>query len=107
MLVSHVIYAIDFTYVFEVNDVTNVSTIDYHVWNSSAHDSVIDAGVYIYQTTPQFILPCFGKMNSDMVTKHSSQANPAKTNINPCWKPASDLGSIMNCRLQSLDVPSV
>ena len=50
-------------------------------------------------------------MNSNIVAKHSSQANPTKTNTHPCWKLESDSQKLefydeLQSRLQTLDVPS-
>ena len=46
-----------------------------------------------------------------MVVKHSSQANPAKTNTHPFWKLTSDSQKLgfyneLQSTLQRLDVPS-
>ena len=84
------IHEIDFTHACEVNGVTHASTIDHFFWNSSANDSVIDAGVLHLPDNLSDHSPVFCIMNSDMVVKHSSQANPAKTNTYPSWKLASD-----------------
>ena len=90
----------------EVNGVTHASTIDHFFWNSSANDSVIDTGVLHLPSTIMFCI-----MNSDMVVKHSTQANPAKTNTYPSWKLASDSQKLgfyneLQSRLQRLNVPS-
>ena len=74
-------------------------------------DRVIDAGVLHLPDNLSDHFPVICIMNSNMVAKHSSQANLAKTNTHPCWKLTSDsqkLGfySELQRMLQKLDVPS-
>ena len=105
------ILEIDFTHACEVNGITHASTIDHFFWNSSANDSVIDAGVLHLPDNLSDHSPVFCILNSDMVVKHSSQANPAKTNTHPSWKLASDSRNLgfyneLQSRLQRHDVTS-
>ena len=104
-------YEIDFTHVFEVDDVTHVSTIDHFFWNSSNDNCVIDSGVLHFPDNLSDHAPIYCKMKIGIVSKQSSHASLPPKNKNPCWKLASDSQKLeyyneLQSRLLRLNVPS-
>ena len=79
-------YEIDFTHAHKVNDILHVSTIDHFFWNSTATDSIIDAGVLHLSQNLSDHSPVFCKMETRVESKQFSSNHDVNINTNPCWK---------------------
>ena len=93
----------DFTHLFEVNNVTNVSTIDYFFWNSSADGSESTRESYIYQTTSQSLSRVL--QNESTPRKQTLQTH-RHTHVGN-WQMTQKLGfyNELQSKIQRLDVP--
>ena len=84
-------YEIDFTHAHKVNAILHVSTIDHFFWNSTATDSIIDAGVLHLSQNLSDHSPVFCKMETRVKSKQFSSCHDVNKNTKPCWKKATEI----------------
>ena len=104
-------YEIDYTHVAEKNDITYVSTIDHFFWNSTATDSIIDAGVLHLSDNFSDHCPVYCKIKTRIVKRKSPSLCPGNSNPIPCWKKATDTQKLdyyhqLQSTLMSITIPT-
>ena len=74
-----------------MNDILHVSTIDHFFWNSTASDSIIDAGVLQVSQDLSDHSPVFCKMETTVKSKQFSSCHDVNINTKPCWKKVTEI----------------
>ena len=103
-------YNVDFTHCHELNGMLHVSTIDHFIWNSTAVDSILDAGVLHLSENLSDHSPVYCKVKSVVERKQSTSIDYVKTLQRPSWKNATESDKELYCnnlctRLNNISMP--
>ena len=81
-------FQIDFTHTYEVNDISNTSTLDHFIWSKNIEGNIIEAGVLHLPINLSDHCPIFCHLKVGELKKLSMKPNTL--DHKPVWEKASD-----------------